>query len=241
MIRERGGVSNEYEQLLSSLNTGVVRQPPDHALVGREAGKQPVVGPSEKGTGSGREARRAMREGASGERQDSGREGRGGGGEEVGAGAYDALAAARQDHAVIVAGLNTITGLLQGLREDIARQVALQEQQQLVTEQLLAAVQQERHLIDELINNGTNQGPGVAYAAQQQATVIDTETTDASQRWPSSAWEKIKAEVKKVLARLWSVISKLVTVKEWTLTGKVGTPGLLFGLAEASVSVTFGR
>jgi hypothetical protein len=73
----------------------------------------------------------------------------------------------------------------------------------------------------------------------QQATVTVTEATDASKRWHSSAWDKIKAEIEKVLDRLWSMISKLVTVKEWTLTGKVGT-GVL-GLAEASVSVTSSR
>ena len=119
--------------------------------------------------------------------------------------------------------------------------MTLHEQQQLAVEQLLAAVQQERLLVDELLSNGTNQGPGLGYAASTQATVIDTETADAAQRWPSSAWEKIKAEVKRVLARLWSMISKLLTVKEWALSGKVGTPGPLLGLAEASVSVTFGR
>jgi hypothetical protein len=152
---------------------------------------------------------------------------------------YDALVAAREDHAVILAGLSTITDLLQKLREEIARQAAPQEQQRLVAEQLQAAVQQLRRLVDELLRNGTNQGPGLSYAAQQQATVIDSETADASKRWPSSAWDKIKDEVKRVLARLWGMISKLVTVKEWTLSGKVGT-GIL-GLAEACVSVTFGQ
>lgn len=180
-------------------------------------------------------------EGAGGERQESRSERSGEGGKDAGAGFYDAQAAAREDHVAIVARLNTITGLLQELREGMAQQVVLQEQQWLATEQLLAAVQQERHLVDELLANGIDQGPGVAFAAQQQATVIDTETADASKRWPSSAWDKIKAEVKKVLTRLWGMISKLVTVKEWTLTGKVGTPGPLLGLAEASVSVTFGR
>ena len=158
-------------------------------------------------------------------------------------GTYDPLAAAQEDHAVIVGLLDTITGLLQGLREEIASQLfpLLQEQQRLAVEQLLAAVQQERLLIDELLRNRTNQGPGLSYAASTQAAVIDTETADAAERWPNSAWEKIKAAVKRVSARLWSMISKLVTVKEWALSGKVGTPGPLVGLFEASISVTFGR
>jgi hypothetical protein len=156
-------------------------------------------------------------------------------------GGYDPLIAAREDHDVIVGLLSAITELLQGLREEIASQVFVQEQQRLAVEQLLAAVQQERLLIDELLRNGTNQGPGLAYAASTQATVIDTEVADEAERNPSSLWEKIKAEVRRVLARLWSMISKLLTVKEWALSGKVGTPGPLLGLAEASVSVTFGR
>jgi hypothetical protein len=152
-------------------------------------------------------------------------------------GSYDPLTAAREDHAVIVGLLAAITGLLQGLQE----RVFVQEQERLAVEQLLAAVQQERRLIDELLKNGTNQGPGLGYAASTQAAVIDTETADAAERWPSSTWEKIMAAVKRVSRRLWSMISKLVTVKEWALSGKVGTPGPLLGLFEASVSVTFGR
>jgi hypothetical protein len=152
-------------------------------------------------------------------------------------GTYDPLAAARDDQVVIVARLDTITGLLQELREDTARQ-ALHDQQQVVIEQLLTATQQLRSLIGELMKNGTSQGPGLGYATVQQATVMDAEAEDGGRRWPGPAWEKIKDEIKKILPWLWSMISKLVTVKEWTLTGTVGG---FPGLAPASVSVTFGR
>ena len=44
--------------------------------------------------------------------------------------------------------------------------------------------------------------------------------------------------VKKLLAKLWTIISGLLTPKEWKLKGKAGT-GLL-GLADVEVEVTFG-
>jgi hypothetical protein len=71
--------------------------------------------------------------------------------------------------------------------------------------------------------------------------------------WPSSfpqsvqvplksALAKIKSYliplIKKFLSKLWSIISGLLTPKEWKLKGKVGT-GLL-GLADVEVEVTFG-
>ena len=156
-------------------------------------------------------------------------------------GTYDPLAAAQEDHEVIVGLLTSITEALQGLREQIALQSTLQEQQLIAIERLLEAIQQLRLLIDELIKDGANQGPSLGYAASMQATVIETEIPDAAEQQPDSAWEKIKEQFKRVLARLWGMISKLLTVKEWALSGKVRAPGPLLGLAEASVTVTFGR
>jgi hypothetical protein len=118
------------------------------------------------------------------------------------------------------------------------QQLAPQEEQRLVTDQLLTATEQLRRLTDELLRNGTNQSPGLGYATSQEAMVLDSGTEDAGKRWPSAAWEKIKAAIKKALPWLWGMISKLVTIKEWTLTGTVGG---IPGLPEASVSVTFGR
>jgi hypothetical protein len=115
--------------------------------------------------------------------------------------------------------------LRQQLREDAARQVALQDQQQVAIEQLMAAVRQLHRQLDELVSNGTNQDPGLSYATSQQAMVIEAETADHSRQWPGSAWEKIKRVLARALKRLWSMISKLVRVKEWTLSGKIGTPG----------------
>ena len=44
--------------------------------------------------------------------------------------------------------------------------------------------------------------------------------------------------LKKFLAKIWSVISHLLTPKEWKLGGKVGSTVL--GLAEAHIEITFG-
>lgn len=57
-----------------------------------------------------------------------------------------------------------------------------------------------------------------------------------------SALSKIKSYllpfIKKFLSKLWSIISGLLTPKDWKIKGKVGT-GLL-GLADVEVEVTFG-
>ncbi|MBV9670151.1 MAG: hypothetical protein JOZ43_04270 [Acidobacteriales bacterium] len=44
--------------------------------------------------------------------------------------------------------------------------------------------------------------------------------------------------LRKFLAKLWSIISHLLTPKEWKLKGKVGNTVL--GLAEAEIEITFG-
>jgi len=44
--------------------------------------------------------------------------------------------------------------------------------------------------------------------------------------------------LKKFLSKLWSIISHLLTPKEWKLKGKVGNTVL--GLAEAEIEITFG-
>lgn len=54
----------------------------------------------------------------------------------------------------------------------------------------------------------------------------------------SGAWNALKAKVISVLQQVWSLISSLGTVSEWTLTGEVGTTSIL-GLAKASIAITF--
>ena len=51
-------------------------------------------------------------------------------------------------------------------------------------------------------------------------------------------WDTLWDTLKKVVPRVWSMVWHLVKVKEWTVSGQVGT-GLL-GLAHAGISITFG-
>ena len=44
--------------------------------------------------------------------------------------------------------------------------------------------------------------------------------------------------LRKFLAKIWSIISHLLTPKEWKLKGKVGSTVL--GLAQAEIEITFG-
>ena len=49
----------------------------------------------------------------------------------------------------------------------------------------------------------------------------------------------IKQQLLKLGAQIWQLISRLLTPKEWTLKGSLGTGP--FGLANAEVSITFGK
>lgn len=82
---------------------------------------------------------------------------------------------------------------------------------------------------------------------------IDAMLRDSAQTLPEAlvtqisapvrtALQKIKSYLtpllKRFLAKLWQIISGLLTPKEWKLQGKVGT-GIL-GLAEVGIEITFG-
>jgi len=94
---------------------------------------------------------------------------------------------------------------------------------------------------DELLQAGTGQPPDRAFrlAAGHTALADDVEDAQAeAEDDKESIWDKIKRWLRKAGRKLWAMISRLVTVKEWTLTGTAG--GSVLGLAQASISVTFG-
>ena len=53
------------------------------------------------------------------------------------------------------------------------------------------------------------------------------------------AWQQIIGLLKGALGRIWSLISQLTSVKEWTLNGKV-SGGKVLDLFEVGMSITFG-
>jgi len=57
-------------------------------------------------------------------------------------------------------------------------------------------------------------------------------------QWAKDKLKIIKNWLKSICSRLWQLLSRLLTPKEWKLSGKAGTP--IFNLAEVGVEITFG-
>ena len=113
----------------------------------------------------------------------------------------------------------------------LAQQRELAERHEADWRQLIAE-------IEEIQRRGANQGPDLGCQAMAKAKALQEETKRARKRWPGRVWDKIWDELKTVLPRIWSMISCLLTVKEWTVNGQAGMP--MFGLAQVGISITFG-
>jgi hypothetical protein len=164
---------------------------------------------------------------------------------------YNRTSAAREDLHVLVAALDKVSDQLAQLtdtlqqqldggldRPDLEQTAALEEQVDLAT-QIVPEVDQLKDVARELVKRGLDQAPDLAFSATAQMTVLRTDVRRARKRFSAnSAWKRIWDLLKGLPQRLLSLISHLVKVKEWSVTGQVGT-GML-GLAQASISVTFG-
>jgi hypothetical protein len=123
---------------------------------------------------------------------------------------------------------------LRRLREDL---VEMREE----IDRLTVSVEAQIAAVRETLRAGSGQSPDRALqlTAGQAALVEDVNDAEASARGAGqSLWDKIRHWLGRAGRKLWAMITHLVRVKEWSLTGTVGT-GVL-GLAEASISVTFG-
>jgi hypothetical protein len=129
----------------------------------------------------------------------------------------------------------------------------LSEQLTVVAEQrvdLRRAIQQLIATLREFVDAGPGQPPDLAFSATAQYSALETDINDAAPEdggtdltlAPSGAvkraWESIKKLLSKGWSRLWSLISHLTKVKEWSVGGSIGVPFL--GLGQAQISVTFG-
>lgn len=103
-------------------------------------------------------------------------------------------------------------------------------------------VEAQKARVRELAEAGGGQPPGRAFelVAEQEALVDDVQDAEAEAGGKGTGfWRKIMDWLGKAGRRLWVMISRVTTVKEWSITGTVGN-GVL-GLAGASISVTFGQ
>ncbi len=127
---------------------------------------------------------------------------------------------------------------------EVERELRGQEHSAAVAEQLTVRrqidgdVARMKVMVEDLVASGRGQDPSAAVAVSAQASVIRSEASMARRRW-GQLWDAVWAAVKRALPRLWALISQLLTVKEWTVTGQAKSDP--FGLLSASVTITFGH
>jgi hypothetical protein len=166
-------------------------------------------------------------------------------------GGYDRMVAAQDDLRVLVSALDevaqqlvvlsyTLQEQLDGGRDrlDSGEKAALEEQVDLAV-QIAPEVHQLKDTANELVARGPDQAPDLAFSATAQMSALRSDVRRARKRFSANrVWKSVWDMLKELPQRLLSLISHLVKVKEWSVTGQVGT-GML-GLAQASISVTFG-
>jgi hypothetical protein len=94
---------------------------------------------------------------------------------------------------------------------------------------------------DELVQAGSGQAPDRAFRLAAGHSVLADDIGDAGVEAKDEVkgiWKNVKDWMHKAGLKLWALISRLVKVKEWSISGTVGTDVL--GFAQASISVTFG-
>ena len=144
---------------------------------------------------------------------------------------------ARRDNEDFKAAMAKIRGAL--------RQLVESEDQPERREQLMRLIAQtdvQTADADKVVQAGPGQSPDRAFrlAAGHAELADDIEDAqEAAAGDEESIWEKIRRWLRRAGRKLYALISRLLTIKEWSLTGTVGT-GVL-GLTQASISVTFGR
>jgi hypothetical protein len=161
--------------------------------------------------------------------------------------AYDRQAAAREDLGALVNALDEVSRqlsrLADGLRHESSEETDRspdREEQLALAEQIAPEVRLLTGTATELVAQGTDQEPDLAFSAAAQMAALRSDLRFAKKRYSvNRAWKKIWEVLTRAAPRLWSLISHLVKVKEWSVTGEIGT-GVL-GLAQARISVTFGK
>ena len=181
---------------------------------------------------------------------------------------YDRDQAARRDLDALVTELNEISGqltwLAQRIREASPRpgyeyvegvSDVLQREQirqglsvSHYAESLRDAVHQLIGTVHALVDAGPGQPPDLAFSATAQFLALEGAVDNAPSPAPEDGrqlldearqtWAWIKLALKRGWKRLWSLISHLTRVKEWSVNGTIDTG--LPGTAEAQISVTFG-
>jgi hypothetical protein len=166
---------------------------------------------------------------------------------------YDSWSAARQDLELLCTDLIRASALLEELatawRRDQAAGIALRHLPLTFPVSLQASTLRLVDTLRALVDEGPGQPPGLAFSAVAQLAALLGDVTAAAEdgfghaagRTPDAAsaglWASIENSLNRAGKRQWSLISHLVTVREWSWTEQARA-----GLLETSpawVTVTF--
>lgn len=168
--------------------------------------------------------------------------------------AYDGLSAARQDLELLCADLIRVSAQLEELatawRRDHVAGITTRELPLTFPTSLEAATLRLVATLRALVDDGPGQPPGLAFSAVAQLAALHADVSAAADdgfgqvpgEGPGGApgagvWASIERALNRAEKRQWSLISHLVTVREWSWTEQART-GLL-ETTQARVSVTF--
>ena len=128
-------------------------------------------------------------------------------------------------------------------------------QQLRAAEQVLDQIQSVEAILGRIFRRRrARQNPGDAFWVIAQVSALGSDAEAARDRWPGTGpdpsgpppkpprrnrWEVALAHIKAAMPHIWAFISRLITPVQWTASGNFGTG--IFGIASASITVTFGK
>jgi hypothetical protein len=145
------------------------------------------------------------------------------------------LAAAAADYDLVREAIRQVRGQMSQIVEQLDDVQEEQRRQARLIDGQLARLDQAA---GSLLAAGPGQDPGPGFAVTQLASAARLEVKSGRRQFPGVRWDAAWDWMKRLYRRLWSMLSHLLHVKEWSVTGQVGTGPL--GLASASLAVTFG-
>jgi hypothetical protein len=159
---------------------------------------------------------------------------------------YDREAAAQRDGDLLIESIDELSNDLDELADRLEEKSESQvvqapelDEETSKVRQIMERVQLLRVIVHGLLAEGVGQSPDLAFTATTQMQATSGEVKRSRKRFGKENWDNIWATVKRASGWLWSLVSHLVKVKEWTVTGQIGLGPI--GLAQGSISVTFGE
>lgn len=163
---------------------------------------------------------------------------------------YDRLQAAREDLDILVGDLGSLSGQLEELATTV-RRAGLAGMPELLPSfhtRITDAPGRLAATLHALVDAGADQSPSLAFSAVAQLAALESDVCAvAAAATPGDRFraeddagigEMIKGTLHGIRMRLWSLISHLVKIREWSLTSQLGAGSASH--PQESILVTFG-